>query len=65
MHSASNFTITCVYCDAAGTIFATTDVYELSFSYLSISILPLNATYNVEPSNAIIHRVKLFWLDEL
>ena len=28
------------YCtDAAGTIFGTTDVYELGFSYLSISIL--------------------------
>ena len=29
---------TCVYCTAAGTIFGTTDVYELGFSYLSISI---------------------------
>ena len=29
---------TCVYCTAVGTIFGTTDVYELSFSYLSINI---------------------------
>ena len=28
-HIASDFT--CVYCTAAGTIFGTTDVYELSF----------------------------------
>ena len=35
-HIASDFT--CVYCTAAGTIFGTTDVYELGFSYLSISI---------------------------
>ena len=27
-----------VYCTAAGTIFGTTDVYELGYSYLSISI---------------------------
>ena len=33
---ASDFT--CVYCADAGTIFGTTDVYELGFSYLSISI---------------------------
>ena len=37
-HIASEFT--CVYCttSTAGTIFGTTDVYELGFSYLSISI---------------------------
>ena len=35
-HIASDFT--CVYCAAAGTIFGSTDVYELGFSYLSISI---------------------------
>ena len=37
---ASDFT--CVYYTAAGTIFGTTDVYELSFSYLSISIIKRN-----------------------
>ena len=35
-HIASEFT--CVFCTAAGTIFGTTGVYELDFSYLSISI---------------------------
>ena len=35
-HIASDFT--CVICAAAGTIFGTTDVYVLGFSYLSISI---------------------------
>ena len=36
-HIASDFT--CVYCAATvGTFFGTTDVYELGFSYLSISI---------------------------
>ena len=36
-HITSDFT--CVYCAAAaGTIFETTDVYELGFSYLSFSI---------------------------
>ena len=34
-HIASDFT--CVYC-ADGTIFGTTDLYELGFSYLSLSI---------------------------
>ena len=34
-NSASDFT--CVHCAAAGTIFGTTDVYELGFSYLSES----------------------------
>ena len=38
-HIASDFT--CVYCSAAGTILRTTDVYELDFSYLSISIFTL------------------------
>ena len=33
--------VTCVYCTAAGTIFGTTDVYELGFSYLSISIFSI------------------------
>ena len=37
---ASDFT--CVYCRAAGTIFGTTGVYELGFSYLSISIFSLH-----------------------
>ena len=32
------FHLYCVYCTAAATIFGTTDVYELGFSYLSISI---------------------------
>ena len=38
----------CVYCAAAGTIFGTTDVHELGFSYLSISIFShnLNCTYD-------------------
>ena len=31
-----------VYCAVAGTIFGTTDVYELEFSYLSISIFNVN-----------------------
>ena len=35
-HITSDFT--CVFCAAAGTIFGTKDVYELGFSYLSISI---------------------------
>ena len=35
-HIASDFI--CVYCTAAGTIFGTTDVYELGFPYLSISV---------------------------
>ena len=35
-HIASEFI--CVYSAAAGTIFGTKDVYELGFSYLSISI---------------------------
>ena len=35
-HIASDFT--CVYCAVAGTIFGTTDIYQLSFSYLSINI---------------------------
>ena len=34
-HIASDFT--CVYCAAAETLFGTTDVYELDFSYLSVS----------------------------
>ena len=33
--------VTCVYCAAAVTIFGTTDVYELGFSYLSISIFKI------------------------
>ena len=33
---ASDFT--CIYNTAVGTVFETTDVYELDFSYLSISI---------------------------
>ena len=35
-----------VYCAAAGTIFGTTDVYELGFSYLSISIFTIEHTEN-------------------
>ena len=35
-HIASDFT--CVYCASAGTIFGTTDIYELCFSHLSTSI---------------------------
>ena len=35
-HIASNFV--CLYYATAGTIVGTTDVYELGFSYLSISI---------------------------
>ena len=35
-HIASDFT--CVYYIAAGTLFGTTDVYELGFSNLSISV---------------------------
>ena len=35
-HNASDFT--CIYCTAAGTIFVSTYVYELGFSYLSFSI---------------------------
>ena len=35
-HIASDFTR--VNCTAAGTLFGTTDVYEVGFSYLSISI---------------------------
>ena len=38
-HIASDFT--CVYCAAAGTIFGTTDIYELGFSYLSLVSLVL------------------------
>ena len=36
VHIASDFT--CVYCTAVGTIFGTTDVFELGFSYLPVSI---------------------------
>ena len=36
---------TCVYITAAGTIFGTTDVYELGFSYLSFGIFNLNQVY--------------------
>ena len=35
-HIAPDFT--CVHCTDAGTIFGTTDVYELGLTYLSISI---------------------------
>ena len=42
-HIVSDFT--CVYCTAAGTIFGTTDVYELGFSYLSISIFKFYRQY--------------------
>ena len=38
-HIALDFTY--VYCTAAGTIFGTTDVYELDFYYLSISIFKI------------------------
>ena len=56
---ASDFT--CVYCTAAGTFFGTTDVYELSFSYLSISI------FTVFHPNIVHHYVKIgfggvFWV---
>ena len=38
-HIASDFTsVYCAECAAAGTIFETIDVYELGFSYVSISI---------------------------
>ena len=34
----------CVYCTISGTIFVTTDDYELSFSYLSVSIFNFEYT---------------------
>ena len=36
MHTTTDFT--CVYCVVTGTIFGTTDVYEPSFTYFSVSI---------------------------
>ena len=47
-HIASHFT--CVYCTAAGTIFGATDAYELSFSYLYISIFMSECLGTFEPS---------------
>ena len=44
-HIASDFT--CVYCAADGTIFRATDVYELVFSYLSISIFSFTHIKNI------------------
>ena len=41
-------------CAAAGTIFGTTDVYELGFSYLSISIF----TYAIQISGALSEFLK-------
>ena len=50
-HIDSDFT--CVYCTATGTIFGTTDVYELGFSHLSISIF-INYTFSwVDGSEAL------------
>ena len=51
-HIASEFT--CVYCAAAGTIYGTTDVYELRFSYLSISIFILNLNLNLNQKAILI-----------
>ena len=52
----------CVYCTrtAAGTIFGTTDVYELGFSYLSISIFKVTdfaaAFYGIDSILGVIHK---------
>ena len=43
-HIASH--CTCVNSAPAGTIFGTTDVYELGFSYLSISIFTLDTQHS-------------------
>ena len=63
--SASDFT--CVYCAAAGTIFRTIDVYELGFSYLSISIftaptLPTPPVIRVVLLHTKGHQLKTFWI---
>ena len=47
-HIASDFTR--VYCAETGTIFGTTYVYELDFSYLSISIFSPYYTYELTGS---------------
>ena len=50
---ASDFT--CVYCTATGTIFGTTDIYELGFSYLSISIFILNYYNSFLEKSIVLH----------
>ena len=52
MHSASGFTS--VYCAAAGTIFGTTDVCELGFSYLSFSIYILYSAQYQDNTDLIL-----------
>ena len=53
-HIASDFT--CVFCAAVGTFFGTIDVYELCFSYLSLSIF--NFTFISEPSPMKTSRIQ-------
>ena len=44
---------TCVYSTAAGTIFGTTDVYELGFSYISIGV------FNYTKDTFIVRNTKI------
>ena len=45
---------TCVYYTAAGTVFGTTDVYELGFSYLSICIFRYLTYLAMQMSGSIL-----------
>ena len=57
-----------VYCDAAGTIFGTTDVYELSFSHLSIRIfitfLQRHFSQNVSNLVSLVQQRLLLFMKE-
>ena len=62
-HIASNFT--CVNCAASGTIFGTTVVYELGFSYLSFGIFRHHLNNDIQIFLPVLSKQKKYWFETI